>query len=207
MIPVCEDISSRRTQRIKLDDQSQIEKVLKGDLDAFKDLVKRYEAQVAATVIGMLGPGPEAEDVGQETFIRFFKALKGFRGDAKVGTYLTRIAINLCLNEIRRRGRRRRLFTPDGEKSMERVADNPGTERRDEAVRMVRFGLRHLDPKHRAVVLLRLVQGYTTRETARILRLPLGTVLSRLARGQEKLKEILSPLYLDGGSIGEDGHD
>jgi RNA polymerase sigma-70 factor (ECF subfamily) len=207
VIPACEDISGRRTQRNKLDDRSQIEKVLKGDLDAFRELVRKYEAQVAATVIGMLGPGPEAEDIGQETFIRFYKALRGFRGDAKVGTYLTRIAINLCLNEIKRRGRRRRLFTPDGEKSMERVADNPGTERRDEAVRLVRLGLRRLDPKHRAVILLRLVQGYSSRETARILRLPLGTVLSRLARGREKLKEILSPLYLDGGSIAGDGHD
>jgi len=65
---------------------------------------------VAATVIGMLGHCPEAEDIGQETFIRFYKSLDKFRGDASVGTYLTRIAINLSLNEIKRRRRQRKFF-------------------------------------------------------------------------------------------------
>ena len=71
-----------------------LERARQGDERAFRQLVERYEGLVAATVIGMLGPGPDAEDVGQETFIRFNRALKSFRGDSSVGTYLTRIAIN-----------------------------------------------------------------------------------------------------------------
>jgi RNA polymerase sigma-70 factor (ECF subfamily) len=191
--------------RTKLDDTSLIKKILGGDRNAFKELIKKYESQVAATVIGMLGPGPEAEDIGQETFIRFYRALGGFRGESSVGTYVTRIAINLCLNEIKRRGRRRTLYISDGEKKLESLAHNPGTEHRDEMSRLVNLGLQHLDPKFRAVIVLRLIHGYTTRETARILRLPEGTVLSRLARGQQKLKEILAPLYKDEQPTSRDG--
>jgi RNA polymerase sigma-70 factor (ECF subfamily) len=61
--------------------------------------------------------------------------------------------------------------------------------------RLVNRGLQRLDPKFRSVIVLRLIDGYTTRETARILKLPEGTVLSRLARGQQKLREILSHSY------------
>ena len=191
--------------RIKLDDQSLIDEILNGDKHAFKELVKKYESQVAATVIAMLGPGPEAEDVGQEAFIRLYKALSGFRGESSIGTYVTRIAINLCLNEIKRRGRRRANYVFNGEERLETVAHNPGTERRDEMSRLVSLGLQSLDPKFRAVIVLRLIDGYTTRETAGILRLPEGTVLSRLARGQQKLKEILEPLYKDKEPTVRDG--
>ena len=81
-----------------------------GNVAAFGELVRRYESKVAATVIGMLGKCDEADDIGQETFIRFYHALKSFRGDSSIGTYITRIAMNLSLNEIRRRERRRFLF-------------------------------------------------------------------------------------------------
>ncbi len=198
---------SKAPDRDKPDDQSLIRGALDGDQEAFKELVKKYESLVAATVIGMLGPGPEAEDVGQETFIRFYKAMKGFRGDSAVGTYLTRIAINLCLNEIKRRGRRRRLFTSGGEEKMESLADNPRVERRDEAARLVHQGLRRLPAKYRSVIVLRMVDGYTTQETAEVLGLPQGTVLSRLARALKKLREILTPFYQDYNLMSGDGHE
>ena len=87
--------------------------------------MRRYESKVAATVVGMLGAGNEADDVGQETFIRFYNALKNFREEASVGTYITRIAINLSLNELRRRKRRRFLFkATDPENEAEEPAVN-----------------------------------------------------------------------------------
>ncbi|SVD24097.1 uncharacterized protein METZ01_LOCUS376951, partial [marine metagenome] len=76
-------------------DTAFIDRAREGDETAFRVLVERYEPQVAATVVGMLGPGDEADDVGQETFVRFYRALAKFRGDAALGTYLTRIAMNL----------------------------------------------------------------------------------------------------------------
>lgn len=179
------------------EDRAKLEQARGGDQNAFMELVKRYENRVAATVIGMLGHGPEAEDVGQEVFVRFYKALSRFRGDSSLGTYLTRIAINLSLNAIKRRTRQRGMFFSDSEGKMAFVPDTRGQGSHHEAVTLVQRGLQQLSPRDRTVVVLRLVDGYSTRETAEILRLPQGTVLSRLSRAQERLKKILDPLYHD----------
>nr|MCU0369662.1 sigma-70 family RNA polymerase sigma factor [Cyclobacteriaceae bacterium] len=86
-----------------ISDEILIEKSKAGEMAAFKALVMRHEGKVAGVVHSMLGHTPEAEDVGQEVFIRFYDALGKFRGDSAVGTYLVRIAINLSLNELKRR--------------------------------------------------------------------------------------------------------
>ena len=87
-------------------DTELIEATQNGHPQAFQMLVERYESRVASTIIGMLGDSPEADDIGQETFIRFYRNLGNFKGQAGVGTYITRIAINLSLNEIKRHKRR-----------------------------------------------------------------------------------------------------
>ena len=104
-----------------------------GDDRAFASLVERYEARVAATVVGMLGPGDEAEDVGQETFIRLYRYLDRYRGDASLGTYLTRIAMNLSLTALRKRKRWFSRFvsvesTPGGGSPDSREPGGPGLE-------------------------------------------------------------------------------
>ena len=111
-------------QETKLIEQELIARVLEGDHDAFKEIVKKYESRVAATVIGMLGYCTEAEDIGQEAFVRLFKSLHKFRGESSLGTYLTRIAINLSLNEIRRRGRHRQTYLTNSEEQTEKLADS-----------------------------------------------------------------------------------
>lgn len=150
---------------------------------------------MAATVIGMLGYCTEAEDIGQETFIQFYKSLNKFRGDSSVGTYLTRIAINLSLNELKRRIRQRKFLFSKTDDSIENVANMNNTKDQNDIKKIIRQGLQKLEPNFRAVIVLRLIDGYSTQETAQILNLPVGTVLSRLARGQKKLKEIITPLY------------
>lgn len=179
---------------MKLNDQELITNARNGDSDAFKELIKKYEHQVAATVIGMLGYCTEAEDIGQETFIRFYNSLDKFRGDASVGTYLTRIAINLSLNELKRRKRQRKLFFSRSNDNIENVPDTKESNNKKEINELVRLGIQKLEPKFRTVLVLRLIDGYSTQETAQTLNLPVGTVLSRLARAQMKLKEILKPL-------------
>jgi len=176
-------------------DQELIINARNGDNNAFKELIKKYEHQVAATVIGMLGPSPEAEDIGQETFIRFYQSLDKFRGEASVGTYLTRIAINLSLNEIKSRQRQRKFFFSKSDEKIENIPDPNSPKENKELKEIVRLGIQKLEPKFRTVIVLRLIDGYSTQETAQILKLPVGTVLSRLARGQKKLKEILTPSY------------
>jgi len=181
-----------------LTDEQLIQASKQGNEQAFKELIKRYESRVAASVIGMLGNCPAAaEDVGQETFIRFYKNLKNFRGDASVGTYLTRIAINLSLNELKRRKRKSIIFFRKLSDDDFDIHDENSETQFDDKKEVVQHAIQKLEPKFRSVVVLRLMDGYSTAETAEILKLPLGTVLSRLARAQKKLKEILSP-YLGG---------
>lgn len=177
-----------------------------GDTAAFRILVERHEGRVAATVIGMLGPGADADDVGQEVFVRFYRALGDFRGDAALGTYLTRIAINLSLNALKRRQRYRERFV-----SAERPPLEPGGAPRPEEPpdaapdAIVRSGLADavqdaiatLPDEQRAVVLLRLVQGHSTREAADLLQIPEGTVTSRLTRARATLQDLLEPFAED----------
>lgn len=172
-------------------DEDLVKDAREGDNRAFKELVRRYESVVAATVIGMLGNCAEAEDIGQETFIRFYRSLKNFRGESSIKTYLTRIAINLSLNEIKRRKRKRLLYTRKPLEEFHDIAD-PKT-RTEEGIdpEIVQRAVQNLDDDFRAVVVLRLIDGYSTAETAEILGIPLGTVLSRLARAQKKLREAL----------------
>lgn len=181
-----------------------VEAAQNGNNDAFKILMEMYEPKVAATIIGMLGKCSEAEDIGQETFMRFYKSLKRFKGESSVGTYLIRIAINLSINELKRRQRRAKFFLVSSKPEIEMesfpakpslLSPNPEEE---ETKVIVRQAIQQLAPKFRSVIVLRLIDGYSTNETARILKLPIGTVLSRLARGQMKLKKILGPSLFPG---------
>lgn len=160
-----------------------------------EEIILRYERPVAATVTGILGVSPEVDDIGQETFIRFFRAMDRFRGDSQIGTYLIRIAINLSRTELRRR--RKFAVRPEADPAAgEGIFAGRGalSEEAGDARSLVRRGLGRLEPKFRDVVVLRLVSGYSTEETAKILRLPQGTVLSRLSRGQAKLRDIIGEL-------------
>jgi len=146
-------------------------------------------------VIGMLGHCTEADDIGQETFIRFYKSLDKFRGESSISTYLTRIAINLSLNEIKRRQRHRKHISDNSEKGMSNIPEKAVSKNRGETKELVQLAIQKLEPKFRSVLVLRLIMGYTNKETAKLMKLPIGTVLSRLARAQMKLKDILSPSY------------
>ena len=105
-------------------DEEIIREIKNGNNSAYRELVLRYQSMIASTVFGMLGNSPEAEDIGQEVFIRFYNAINNFRGDSAVGTYLTRIAINLSLNEIKRRKRKNMalssFFFPTGRATLSR---------------------------------------------------------------------------------------
>lgn len=150
---------------------------------------------MAATVIGMLGHCTEAEDIGQETFIRFYKSLNKFRGESSISTYLTRIAINLSLNEIKHRQRRRKYFSTTSEDRLDNIPEITTSKNKKETQEIVNLAIQKLEPKFRSVLVLRLILGYTSQETAKLMKLPVGTVLSRLTRSQIKLKDILTPSY------------
>jgi len=168
---------------------------LEGDKNAFGEIVRHYQGMVARTVKGMLGDSVFAEDIGQEVFINLFYSLPEFRGEAKLSTYIQKIAVNLTLNEIKRRKRFLSIFSQKGNNEMHEfeIADHD-TEERKEASEIVNKALMAMDPKFRIIVTMRMLQGYSTKETAEILDLPIGTVLSRLSRAQEQLRNILIKL-------------
>ena len=178
-------------------DNELIQSVREGNQEAFREIVNRYEALVASTVIGMLGNGQDAEDVGQEVFIRFYKSIKQFRGDSSLGTYLTRIAINLSLNALKKQKRKKifNFFSSSNEQPELNIPDTGITQEQRETQALVQKALLQLDEDFRSVIVLRMLDGYSTKETAEILELPLGTVLSRLSRAQKKLKDILKVSY------------
>ena len=165
---------------------------IEGDEKAFGELVDNYRKMVAHTVKGMFGDSVFAEDIGQEVFIKLYYSLPEFRGDAKLSTYIQKIAVNMTLNELKRRKRVISLFSQKGDDEIQGldIADSDASEKND-AAEIVNKALMGLDPGFRIVVTMRMLHGYSTRETAEILDLPLGTVLSRLYRAQEQLRIIL----------------
>lgn len=167
----------------------------KGDHTAFRQLVERHEQQVRATVFGMLGDVAEARDVAQEVFIRFFKSLDQFRGDAQLSTYLSRIAINLSLNELKRQQKKKQRvqFIQKNDRVLQMEDKGGGTKRSDDQD-LIRKGLSLLEPDFRVIITLRLIEGYSVKETAELLKVPQGTIASRLARAQKKLRKVLNDL-------------
>lgn len=184
-------------------DEALVAKARNGNDEAFRRLVERHEEQVAATIVGILGPGPEADDAGQETFLKFYDALDQFRGESSVGTYLTRIATNTALDALKKRTRQtsRHRSRDDPDTTLSETAEND-THRAvelSEREQLVHGAIQQLDEKHRTVVVLRMMRGLSTKETAEVLDIPEGTVLSRLYRAKDKLKDVLTPYF--------EGHD
>jgi len=160
-------------------------------MSAFETIVDRYKGLVARITIPMVGNTYDADDIGQETFIRFFKSMKQFKGNSQLGTYLARIAINLSLNEIKKRSNHRMLSINDFKNTEIPIVV---TEKSIDNTELINKALIALDVKFRSIIVLRHIQGFSTKETADILNLPLGTILSRLSRGQDKLKKIITKL-------------
>ncbi len=185
----CESIGEPKI----LTDNQLVEAGRSGDDNAFRELIKRYESRVAATIIGMLGNCPEADDVGQETFIRFYKNLNKFRGESSVGTYITRIAINLSLNEIKRMKRRSIHLVTKKEEKLNEIPLEDLNNINNKNKELIQWAIGQLKTDFRSALVLRLIDGYSTTETAKILKVPVGTVLSRLARAKKKMMELLLP--------------
>ena len=163
-----------------------IDLAINGDDRAFQHIVERHQRLVATASMNMVGDMDIAQEIGQQTFIRFYKAMHSFKKEAKLSTYLTRIAINLSLNHLKRK----QTFAQrslDLSKAINVKADSDTLDNKQ----VVHMALQMLDHKHRSIVVLRMIQGYSTDETADILEIPKGTVLSRLKRGLEKLKKHL----------------
>ncbi len=182
-------------------DEELIERFQKGDREAFEQIVERYKDQLLNFAYRFLGSRQEAEDVVQDTFLRVYRNRKAYRRVARFSTWIYTIAGNLAKTELRKR-KRRKLFSISDlgfeEKDYE-ISDltyNPeddveGTLKEE----IIQKEIQRLPPKFREVIILRDVQGLSYEEIALILKIPIGTVKSRVNRArlrlQKRLKEIL----------------
>jgi len=179
-----------------------IARLRRGDAAAFEVLVRTHQDRVYDFCVRMLGDREEAFDLTQEIFISVHRNLEKFRADAKLTTWLYRIARNHCLNRLKHLKRRGRGVTDEyGELNELSITQSlGGTEAPDENLvrkksrELVHKAIEQLDEEQRALVVLRDVEGLSYEEIMEITELPEGTVKSRLHRAREKLAGILERL-------------
>ncbi len=171
------------------------------DEAAFTELMELYQRRVFALVFRMLGRRAEAEEVTQEAFIQVFKAIDSFRGDAKLSTWLFRVAVNLSKNRMKYNARRASAGHRDLESYAERSSLEQAAgvsvgsvERPDEMAvgrqleQIVKTAIMQLEPDFRQLVILRDVEDLSYEEIAEVSGLPRGTVKSRIHRGRSQLR-------------------
>ena len=185
------------------DDLAAVEKASAGDSDAFEALVRKHQGGVVTLAYRMLGNHADAEDMAQEIFLKAYRALPQFERKSTFWTWLYTIATNHCLNQLESRRRRPRLQEMNESPRTEgnprplgdRVSDHtPGADRVVEQAdlrRLVQAELLRLTPEHRAILVLRDIQGLSYEEVGGLLGVPPGTVRSRLHRARMELKERL----------------
>jgi RNA polymerase sigma-70 factor, ECF subfamily len=190
-------------------DGELVQRAREGDRDAFRQLVERYQRRIATLALGMLRNREDALDVVQETFTKAYQSLDRFKGDASFYTWTYRIAVNLCIDQQRRETKlpQASLDVRQGERAGERGEDplatlpdpseqgDPYQHARDaEIAQGLRRAIAELTPEHRAVILLREVDGLSYEEISHMLECPKGTVMSRLHYARRQLQERLRGL-------------
>ena len=189
-------------------DTALIQRCQADDAAAFNEIVSRYKNRVHNYVCRMVGPGIDAEDLTQETFIRAYTSIRSFQSRASLNTWLFRIATNICIDFRRKNSRARTLTTSlqreDNEDDTDVEREFPD-ERFDpqghflnkELGARLNEALLSLPDKHRMVVVLHDIEGLAYDEIAEIVECPLGTVKSRLFNARSALRQKLAP-YVSG---------
>jgi len=172
------------------DEQQLILDAKAGSHDAFRQLVERYMKQTYNVAYGFVRSHQSAEDIAQEAFVRAHASLPGFRGDAQFGTWLYRITTNLALNHLKSRNRKGEQFVEDTAAVHLPAQDHQEGYNADRRFHIER-ALHELPTLQRAVVILRHVEGLSTRQVSQILRCSEGTVKTHLFRGLMKMKRKL----------------
>jgi RNA polymerase sigma-70 factor (ECF subfamily) len=188
------------------DDVDLVQRVQRGDQTAFRALFDRYHRRAFAVAFGVVKNQHDALDVMQEAFIKVHKHIGSFHGTSSFYTWLYRIVMNLAIDHVRRARKvtefddsvRKSDAAADGALLPHFDGENPGkTVARQELSEHIQAALDELPEYHRAVILLREVEGLSYEEMAKILKVPKGTIMSRLFHARRKMQQRLAG-YLDG---------
>jgi RNA polymerase sigma-70 factor (ECF subfamily) len=177
-----------------IDDEELVARSRGGDLDSFNQLVLRWERPIYALAYRVIGREEDARDVAQETFLRAFRALGGFKGQAKFSSWLYRITLNLCRDWIRRERRSNIAPVPEGVDIVELAGEATPTETIEDLVSRKQLGeavaraMALLPEEQRTAIILKEYHGLTFQEIADLLDCPLSTVKTRLYQGLTVLR-------------------
>lgn len=196
--------TSRATNSGGPSDEEIVRRTVGGDRDAFGILVRRYQDRLHNAAYRLVGSAEDARDIVQDSFVKAYRNLGGFRGHSSLYTWLFRIVVNMSLSHRRKRKRKwMRLMTPGPDRGDEAgpagLPDASAADPADplvtaETEAIVQRALDDLDEEHRTVVVLRDIQHFDYHEIAEILDVPTGTVKSRLHRARLMLRDRLKPL-------------
>jgi len=171
-------------------DLSLVRAAKTGDRGAFQALVQRYERRIYGVALGILRNAEDARDACQEAFMRIHRRLGGFDGEAAFFTWIYRITVNTCIDELRKRRPEQRELDdtmPSGEPSPIDVLDS------QELREQIANALDCLSWAHRTVLVLRELEGLSYDKIADVMGCPKGTVMSRLFHARKRMQELLSP--------------
>jgi len=185
-----------------LEEESElVRRARRGDLQAYDDLVKRYQERIYATIYHMTSNHEDANDLAQESFIKAFQALKSFKGGSTFYTWLYRIAVNKTINFLKQRKNRTHMSLNDIDFNAEHDPDlmaliSDNTPRRaaglTELQEKLNAALLKLSEPHRLVVILHDVQGQSHEEIAEVMDCNIGTVRSRLFYARQQMQSYLA---------------
>ena len=179
-------------------DEELVARSIRGDAESFNQLILRWERPIYALAYRTIGREEDARDVCQETFLRAFRALPGFRGQAKFSSWLYRIALNLCRDWMRRERRSPMMQAPEGVDLMELAAETEPSESiedlvaRQDLTEVVKRAMARLPEGQRTAIVLKEYHGLTFQEIADLVGCPLSTVKTRLYQGLTILRRELA---------------
>lgn len=186
-----------------LTDEQLVELAVSENAEAFGEIVNRWERKIFALCYGMLSREDEARDAAQETFISAFKNLSGFRGDAKVSSWLHRIAVNQCLTKKRRSKTRSETFLDEEKNEEDKYFVAPANQspakqfEQGEKSKRVRQALNSLPPELRQVIVMKEFEEMTFQEISDTLNIPLSTVKSRVYTALKQMRMKLERIPLE----------
>lgn len=178
-----------------LDDLELVAKSRTGDLNAFEELVHRYENKIFNFIYRFIGNWADASDLSQETFIRVYKSLSGFRQNSSFAAWLYRIAANICRDELRKKRRQSKISLDEIAASSEISFTEKGLDcpekslEQRERQEMIQKCLNNLPHDYRLVLVMREMQNLSYNEIAEALDCSIGTVKSRLSRARLSFKQ------------------